>query len=326
MWLHAACHPQEEGRQAGLAHTGRGPFSWRVFLVTHRQWPFVQGFCCDCSGGQVWQETVGNAQERTRAGLNCDFFENPFVPIFGSPPGSAHCLVYQTDWCAPLPQLPCSLLSKGKDTVCGPLQSGCSQFLRPSRAVRLSLTTKGVDQKHATVGPRQSHNTRSLAALTARPAAYRWDVFTVHESTMDFAITIAINATAPPAANATAPEFAATEVTLTPTYPKRRSDDGRVAGKLLGDLLPFNAFPVLTSQKLLMPQVADLNSLQPEAWMLLDPTLISLDGSECNKIGVGFSAFACAPERKGHEQVARYQTEQAARYQTDVARIGPRLP
>ena len=61
----------------------------------------VQGFCCDCSSAQVWQETVGKPQERTRAGLNCDYFENPYIPIFGSPPGSAHCLVYQSEWCVP---------------------------------------------------------------------------------------------------------------------------------------------------------------------------------------------------------------------------------
>lgn len=61
----------------------------------------IQGFCCDCTSAQVWQETVGQAQQRTRAGLNCDYFANPYLPIFGSPPGSAHCLVYQSEWCAP---------------------------------------------------------------------------------------------------------------------------------------------------------------------------------------------------------------------------------
>ena len=59
----------------------------------------LQGFCCSCSSGQVWQESIGSAQERTRAGLNCDYFENPYLPVFGKPPGSAHCLQYQSAWC-----------------------------------------------------------------------------------------------------------------------------------------------------------------------------------------------------------------------------------
>jgi hypothetical protein len=60
----------------------------------------LQGFCCTCSGGQVWQESVGSAKQRTRAGLNCDWFQNPYLPVLGSPPGSAHCLLYQAEWCA----------------------------------------------------------------------------------------------------------------------------------------------------------------------------------------------------------------------------------
>ena len=32
-------------------------------------------------------------------------------------------------------------------------------------------------------------------------------------------------------------------------------------------------------------------------WMLVDQSLVTLDGSECNKIGVGFSAFRYQPVR-----------------------------
>jgi hypothetical protein len=60
----------------------------------------MQGFCCSCTSGQVFQETVGKPKERTRAGLNCNFWDNPYLPVFGSPPGSASCMVYQSEWCA----------------------------------------------------------------------------------------------------------------------------------------------------------------------------------------------------------------------------------
>jgi Male gamete fusion factor len=60
----------------------------------------LQGFCCQCTSGQVWQQTTGSAQQRTRAGLNCDYLENPWVPLSGTPK-SAHCLVYQPNWCVP---------------------------------------------------------------------------------------------------------------------------------------------------------------------------------------------------------------------------------
>lgn len=118
-------------------------------------------------------------------------------------------------------------------------------------------------------------------------------MYSIHESTLDFVITISINATAPPPGLLTA-AFKASDVLLTPSYPKRRSSDGQVAAQLAGDLMPYNAFPVLTSQLLLMPSLAGVSTLRPSEWMLLEPSMVTMDGSECNKVGVGFSAFRCA--------------------------------
>jgi hypothetical protein len=125
----------------------------------------------------------------------------------------------------------------------------------------------------------------------------RWEVYSIHESTLDFEITISINATATPSTSQ-APAFQASEVPLSPSYPKRRSSDGQVAAQLVGDLMPYNAFPVLTSQLLLMPSLTGVSTLRPNEWMLLEPSMITMDGSECNKVGVGFAAFRCA--RRSH--------------------------
>eukprot|EP00892_Ulva_mutabilis_P000250 jgi/Ulvmu1/10225/UM060_0025.1 len=209
-----------------------------------------QGFCCSCSSGQIWQDTVGDARQATRAGLNCDYFANPFLPVFGSPPGSAHCLVYQPSW---------------------------------------------------------------------------WEVYNVHESAMDFDITISINTSAaqppgpqPDSATGTLPQTAQT--VLNPSNPRASAAGGLVSAQLVGDLLPYRAFPVLTSQLLLMPELASVTRLQPAEWMLLDRGMVTLDGSECNKIGVGFTAFRYQSEKCGRtigsclgNQLPALQEEDAAR-------------
>lgn len=118
-------------------------------------------------------------------------------------------------------------------------------------------------------------------------------MYTPHESVMSFVITVHINATNATTANATA--AAISSVSLTPAKPRALSTDKRVSAALVGDLLPFRAFPVLTSQRLLMPSLSGTSQLRPADWMLVDPSMLTLDGSECNKIGVGFSAFKCEP-------------------------------
>lgn len=86
-----ACRAQSTGQKPAIADD-EPPGHTRACM---------QGFCCSCSSGQIWQDTLGDARQTTRAGLNCDYFADPFLPVFGKPPGSAHCLVYQPSWCAP---------------------------------------------------------------------------------------------------------------------------------------------------------------------------------------------------------------------------------
>lgn len=113
----------------------------------------------------------------------------------------------------------------------------------------------------------------------------------MHESVMDFDITVTIDTSSaqPPDASGTLPRSA--QVVLNPSAPRASAAGGLVAAQLVGDLLPYRAFPVLTSQLLLMPALSSVSQLRPAEWMLLDRAMVTLDGSECNKIGVGFTAF-----------------------------------
>jgi hypothetical protein len=131
---------------------------------------------------------------------------------------------------------------------------------------------------------------RPFAASSWLPC--RWEAYNVHESTMDFTIAVSVNTSSAVNASALAGSSLST-ITLRPSYPRGVTDDRRVSAHLIGDLMPYQAFPVLTSSLLMMPQLVDLSNLQPKLWMLLDNNMVTMDGSECNKIGVGFSAFRC---------------------------------
>ena len=82
-----------------------------------------------------------------------------------------------------------------------------------------------------------------------------------------------------------------------------RSADGGVVATFIGDFAPAKAPAVLNDQYLLVP---DIRSLPPELvadhpqlsngggtgdWMIIDKDAFELDGSVCNKIGVGYTAF-----------------------------------
>lgn len=127
---------------------------------------------------------------------------------------------------------------------------------------------------------------------------YRWEAYNVHDSVMDFAITVTVDSSSAQAPGTQAQVESmsgvlpnVTQIVLSPSTPRSTAAGGRVSAQLVGDLTPYRAFPVLTSQLLLMPALSSVSQLNPAEWMLLDRGMVTLDGSECNKIGVGFTAF-----------------------------------
>lgn len=79
-----------------------------------------------------------------------------------------------------------------------------------------------------------------------------------------------------------------------PTSPGARSADGKIIARLLGDFAPWAETPNLEYKYLTVPS-SPANHARVLAgsaeWMLLDRSLFTTDGSECNKIGVSYSAF-----------------------------------
>lgn len=64
--------------------------------------------------------------------------------------------------------------------------------------------------------------------------------------------------------------------------------------EIIGDFYPSQPPPPISSYYLLMPSRPTSNLIVQQgsmAWMLIDPSLITFDGSECNKIGVSYDAF-----------------------------------
>lgn len=72
---------------------------------------------------------------------------------------------------------------------------------------------------------------------------------------------------------------------------QKAANNGILQLSILGDYTPTNPPADLTSKFLLRPRVPTAESTQSSNWLLVDRQMVTIDGSECNKIGVGYSAF-----------------------------------
>ena len=89
------------------------------------------------------------------------------------------------------------------------------------------------------------------------------------------------------------------ESTIATTEP-----DKWLIARLIGDFAPFQQYPELTQKYLAVPAQPPEHPRVQEGvknWMIVDKTLVELDGLTCNKIGVSFEAFrteygACSNE------------------------------
>lgn len=80
---------------------------------------------------------------------------------------------------------------------------------------------------------------------------------------------------------------------LGPDVALNRTRDGLVTAELLGDLASYASVPALSEKILLVPPDPSAR----ESWLLLDSSMVTLSGDECDKVGVGFSAFRAQPSR-----------------------------
>ena len=134
----------------------------------------------------------------------------------------------------------------------------------------------------------------SAHCLYLHPTWYK--VYSVGESTLDFALAVHLNRTGAAAPATHVP------VEVGPRRPRARSPDGAVAVELLGDLAGFAALPVLSEKFLMVPHPPDLSlarifSTNEDEWLLVDRSEVDPAGGGCDQIGVGFDAFRYQEQR-----------------------------
>lgn len=84
-----------------------------------------------------------------------------------------------------------------------------------------------------------------------------WEVFDIAESVLSFVISIELNGTDRDGGGGSE------TLELRPSSPRGRSANGVAGASLVGDLLPYSAHPVLSSQYLLMPGAHPVQLLAP---------------------------------------------------------------
>ena len=77
---------------------------------------------------------------------------------------------------------------------------------------------------------------------------------------------------------------------LSPSVPLMVNSAGTVLVRLEGDFMPYEAIPVYSEKMLMVPDSPEGLADQTQ-WMMVDKNRVTLDGSECNKIGTSFEAF-----------------------------------
>ena len=102
-------------------------------------------------------------------------------------------------------------------------------------------------------------------------------------------------------------------------------DTNNILVKLIGDFLPTDLFPRDLSNKYLLIPTSPENHINVQfgfsRWMLVDKTQFSLDGNECDKIGVGFFAFNSQSEKCNVDAGSCLNNQIFHLFQSDIERI-----
>ena len=112
---------------------------------------------------------------------------------------------------------------------------------------------------------------------------------------------------------------------LSPKDTITTNDDNTVLVKLIGDFLPVNIFPRdLSNKYLLIPTKPEEHinvKLGVDRWMLVDKERFSIDGNECDKIGVGFFAFNSQSEKCNVNVGSCLNNQIYHLFQSDIERL-----
>lgn len=114
-----------------------------------------------------------------------------------------------------------------------------------------------------------------------------WEMLQISSSELDYVLTVTVDTSL-----ATNAVFTSTVFNLTEIQPTGIAAHQTVSAELLGALSSYFAFPVLTSSKAIIRKDAgNLSPIGSNDILVVDDSMVTLHGNECNKIGVFFEAF-----------------------------------
>nr|BAO57178.1 generative cell specific-1 [Gonium pectorale]BAO57179.1 generative cell specific-1 [Gonium pectorale] len=146
-------------------------------------------------------------------------------------------------------------------------------------------------------------------------------------------------ASSPPSPASSASSSAASSVrsssvellTLSPSLPLATSASRLLSARLVGDLATYTQLPAISNQVLMIPQPSpstssgspldDTLATNRSAWMLLDRSMLSLDGNACDKVGTAFSAFRHQPNGCGRAPQTCLSGQLKDLWEADLQRI-----
>ncbi|KAG2447311.1 hypothetical protein HYH02_007641 [Chlamydomonas schloesseri] len=256
-----------------------------------------QGFCCECSSSQVWDDTFGSSKERTRANLDCDFWSDPLDILIGRKPVSAHCLTFDPQWYSGYELGAASLQFEIAITVEVPTAPPSPTAAAPAATSNRNNTNTNTSSSSSSTSSSGSSSSASPAPqYLSPPAPSRREV-----------------------------------LRLSPSVPLAASSGRLLAAKLLGDLAMYTQLPAISNQVLMVPQppaaavtgspLDATLATNRSAWMLLDKTTMSMDGLACDKVGTSFSAFRYQASGCGRAPQTCLSGQLKDLWEGDLARI-----
>ena len=120
-------------------------------------------------------------------------------------------------------------------------------------------------------------------------------------SLVDFEITVNATTLSQSGSSSSSSSSSSQTLLLTPASPAGVLPAAGVAARLLGDLSSYAAPPDLGGSVLLIPHPPDATSLaqiltlNTSEWLVVDKSLVSLDGRDCDRVGTSFPAFRSQP-------------------------------
>ena len=116
-----------------------------------------------------------------------------------------------------------------------------------------------------------------------------------------------------------------TTLELSPQNTMNTDEDKNILVKLIGDFIPTDLFPKDLSDKFLLIPTHPENHINvrlgSSRWMLVDKTKFTLDGNECDKIGVGFFPFNSQGEKCNIEPGSCLKNQIYHLYESDIQKI-----